>query len=497
MNAIYARQSVDKADSISIESQIEFCKYEARGEAYKLYCDKGYSGKNTERPAFTEMMKDMESGALSKVIVYKLDRISRSILDFSAMMERFGKYGVEFVSTTEKFDTSSPMGRAMLNICVVFAQLERETIQKRVADAYFSRSQKSLYMGGRVPFGFRLSPATIGGVKTAMYEICPGEAEQVRLIYELYSRPECSYGDIIRCFKERGILKNGKPWERTRLADILKNPVYVRADLSVYEFFRRQGSSIANEAGDFIGTNGCYYYRGQDAAGRKQSKLEGGLLVLAPHEGIVSSELWLKCREKCLEAQRIKPCQKAKNTWLAGKIKCGVCGYALVAKHYPARRAGYFLCSNRMNSKACEGPGTIHSDEYEELIYGEMLKKLRQFKTLRKRRDNNHGPEASALSAELAQAEDEIASLKKRIADADDILFRYISERLRELDGRKNELIKRISRLQPPEESSRAEVTNHLYTWEELSFDDKRQTADLLIRAVYATSGRIKIEWRI
>ena len=145
MNAIYARQSVDRADSISIESQIEFCQYEMRGEQYKVYADRGYSGKNTDRPAFAEMMNDIENGVIGKVVVYKLDRISRSILDFSNMMEQFGTHKVEFVSTTEKFDTSSPMGRAMLNICIVFAQLERETIQKRVADAYYSQPKKFLY----------------------------------------------------------------------------------------------------------------------------------------------------------------------------------------------------------------------------------------------------------------------------------------------------------------------------------------------------------------
>ena len=103
MNAIYARQSVDRADSISIESQIEFCQYEMRGEQYKVYTDRGYSGKNTDRPAFAEMMNDIENGVIGKVVVYKLDRISRSILDFSNMMEKFGKHRVEFVSTTEKF----------------------------------------------------------------------------------------------------------------------------------------------------------------------------------------------------------------------------------------------------------------------------------------------------------------------------------------------------------------------------------------------------------
>lgn len=322
MNAIYARQSVDRADSISIESQIEFCQYEMRGEQYKVYTDRGYSGKNTDRPAFAEMMNDIESGVIGKVVVYKLDRISRSILDFSNMMEKFGKHRVEFVSTTEKFDTSSPMGRAMLNICIVFAQLERETIQKRVADAYYSRSQKSFYMGGRVP-------------------------------------------------------------------------------------------------------------------------------------------------------------------------------YALVDKHYSTTRSRYLLCSNKMNSKACEGPGTIYTDEFEQIIYNEMRKKMAQFKTLRRCKGNYINPELTALNVQLTQVETEIGSLMDRLSAADDTLFRYISGRVKELDGKKQELMKRISELKLHKEADYTEIYNHLTMWDELSFDDKRQTVDQLIRVIYATSDSIKIEWRI
>ena len=162
IDAIYARQSVDKKDSISIESQIEFCKYELKGGNCKEYTDKGYSGKNTDRPKFQELVRDIKRGLIAKVVVYKLDRISRSILDFANMMELFQQYNVEFVSSTEKFDTSTPMGRAMLNICIVFAQLERETIQKRVTDAYYSRSQRGFKMGGKAPYGFHTEPIKMG-----------------------------------------------------------------------------------------------------------------------------------------------------------------------------------------------------------------------------------------------------------------------------------------------------------------------------------------------
>ena len=497
MIAIYARQSADRADSISIKSQIDYCKYETKGAVFKTYIDRGYSGKNTDRPGFSQMMSDMESALITKVVVYKLDRISRSILDFSGMMEKFGQFKVEFVSTTEKFDTSSPMGRAMLNICIVFAQLERETIQKRVADAYYSRSQKSFYMGGKVPYGFRLESTVIDGVKTAKYVIHPEEAEHVKLIYELYAKPEASYGDIIVYFQEHGITKHGKPWGRTRMADVLRNPIYVRADLDVYEFYHDQGAILANDPSDFIGTNGCYYYKGKDSTGRKHMNLEGNHLVLAPHEGIIPSELWLRCRAKCLAARQVRPYQKAKNTWLAGKIKCGVCGYALVDKHYPTRKFRYFLCSNKMNSKACGGPGTIYSDDFEQLVYEQMQKKLAQFQSLHKRKRSLVNPELTTLNVELMQVETEIGSLMGKLGDADEILFRYINHRISELDEKKQELGRKVSELKLRQDVDVREISNHLTGWDELTFEDKRQTVDQLIQVINATSDKVKITWRI
>ena len=198
IDAIYARQSVDKKGSISIESQIEFCKYELKGGNCKEYTDKGYSGKNTDRPKFQELVRDIKRGLIAKVVVYKLDRISRSILDFANMMELFQQYNVEFVSSTEKFDTSTPMGRAMLNICIVFAQLERETIQKRVTDAYYSRSQRGFKMGGKAPYGFHTEPIKMDGINTKKLVVNPDEAANIRLMFEMYAQPTTSYGDITR-----------------------------------------------------------------------------------------------------------------------------------------------------------------------------------------------------------------------------------------------------------------------------------------------------------
>ena len=152
MNAIYARQSVDKKDSLSIEGQIEQCRKFA-GDDAKIFKDKGYSGKNIKRPAFTELIKAIECGTVKKIFVYRLDRFSRSIADFSRLWELLEMYDVEFYSATENFDTSTPMGRAMLNIILVFAQLERETTAERVKDNYYHRLKLGAWPGGPAPVG--------------------------------------------------------------------------------------------------------------------------------------------------------------------------------------------------------------------------------------------------------------------------------------------------------------------------------------------------------
>lgn len=497
MIAIYARQSVDRADSISIEQQIELCKFETRGECFRTYIDRGYSGKNTNRPQFTEMMKDIREGYINTVIVYKLDRISRSILDFSNMIEIFGKRRVQFISATEKFDTSSPMGNAMLNICIVFAQLERETIQKRVADAYFSRSQKSFYMGGAIPYGFRKIPTVINGIHTSMYEPIPDEEKVVRMIFEVYSQPNVSYGDIIDRMNELGIKKRGKDWVRQRIREILCNPVYVKADLDVYDFFREHGAELVNPPSDYIGENGCYCYKSRDDKKKNISRIEGNQIVIAPHNGIVDSGLWIKCREKCMGRKQVIPFQKAKNSWLCGKAKCGECGYALTAKEFDGGRRRYLRCSNRIASGICKGAGTLYTDEVEQVVYDEIRGKLAMFGKISNSEQAVPDAEQARLKNELAETEREISGLLERVSESDNVLFHYINERVTALDLRKKEITEKIKELGRRKDINAYETDAHLTLWEELSFDDKRRVADVLIRVIYVTSEKITIQWRI
>ncbi len=497
INAIYARQSVDRADSISIESQIEFCKYELKGEAFKEYKDKGYSGKNTVRPQLQQLLADIRRGEVEKVIVYKLDRISRSILDFSNMMELFQQYQVEFVSSTEKFDTSTPMGRAMLNICIVFAQLERETIQKRVSDAYYSRSQKGYRMGGKPPYGFRLEEIIMDGIHTKKLVEEPQEAQIVREIFEMYEKPDTSYGDITRYYAEKGVIFYGKELIRPMLAQLLRNPVYVRADMEVYRFFKSQGTNIVSAKEQFDGVHGCYLYQGRDIMTDKLQNLKGHMLVVAPHEGLISSERWLNCRIKLFGNKTIQANRKAVNTWLAGKVKCGHCGYALMSIKIQSGKQ-YLRCTKRLNNKACPGCGKVYTEDVERYVYQEMVRKIRETQKPVGYTKLNENPEVHRIYKDIDEIENEIAVLVDSLAGAGSVLTNYIDQRVEQLDHQRQEKLKQMIVLAEnhttPEQMER--VVSNISLWEQIGFEEKRFTVDRMITILKVLPGSIQIQWK-
>lgn len=498
-DAIYARQSVDRIDSISVESQVEFCKKEVIGQDFKVYTDKGYSGKNIDRPAFQELLRDIKAGKANRVIVYRLDRISRSVLDFANLIEVFQKNRVDFISTMEKFDTSTPIGKAMLMIVMIFAQLERETIQQRVIDAYSSRSKRGFYMGGTVPFGFDIKETLIDGIRTKMYEPIESEAEIVRLIFSQYSEPQTSLGDVMRYLEVHGIRKrDGKLFNRSRLRDLIINPVYVKADYQLYEFFKAQGTNIANIPEDFIGTNGAYLYSG-DIKKRKTVCLEGHTLVIAPHKGLVDSSTWIKCRSKCLNNQSVAKPVKAKATWLAGKIKCAHCGYALTAKIYRCKTKSdnrYYLCNNKYNAGGCNF-GSLDADAVDEIVLKEMQKKLAEFKTLSHQKQEGCNLQMVKLKTRIDAIDNEIASLLDKITTANDTVMQYINSRIAELDAEKKELNAQILSLDNDRKDNIGEISGYMEHWEKLTISDKITVVDCLIERITASKDSLEIKWKI
>lgn len=489
IDAIYARQSIDKSDSISIESQIEMCIYETKGTPYRVFSDRGFSGKNTDRPEFRQMTEAVRAGEIKRVICYKLDRCSRSILDFTTLMEFFRIHDVEFVSCTEKFDTSSPMGRAMLNICIVFAQLERETIQQRVYDAYHARCRHGFYMGGRLPFGFRLTQYQIAGKQTSCYTAEPNEAAMLCKMYELYAQKHTSLSDVSKSLIKLG-MKNPRRedglWIRSHIGRILRNPIYVKADLAVYNYFRALRIQIQNPPEDFVGIHGCYLF--SDTSDSR------GLLVLAPHEGLVSSDIWLACRKKSRNGY-LPAASKVKHSWLSGRIRCGKCGYAMIVRH--SSGGDRFHCSMHLeDGSRCQGVGSVSVEYLESAIVPTLLQQLDTLSCLCLQEDTAD-PVSRSCKQRIAALESERDAILEKIPMADVIVFRHLQDRLKEIESLLHHEIQSQNRLYNRNTTvENREFPAYSALWEHLALEEKMQVSHVLLEKVVAEDAKITAHWR-
>lgn len=520
MIAIYARQSVDKKDSISIETQIEDCEYEAKGESYVVYSDKGYSGKNTDRPKFKEMMTDIKNGKITKVICYKLDRISRSLLDFAEIMKVFKEHDVKFVSMNEKFDTSTAMGRAMLNICMVFAELERETIQLRVTDTYNSRSKAGFYMGGRVPYGFKKVPYMLNGKSTSQYEPVPDEIDQIKTLFELYSKPVTSLADIVRYFKSNGIQKTrGKEWSTSRLTEILRNPIYVRADVDIYNFYKARQTDIVNDISEFVGTNGSYLYtknesktEGQNkdknkdrpkekTKGKNMSHYSNMTLVLAPHEGIIDSDTFIRCRLKAEQNIQIPNGRHSHTTWISGKLKCIKCEYAMKYNKWSGKTVDneYYLCSAVHEGK-CEGVGAVKKDYIEQVVFEQMQTKIKSLR-IEQNQSNPNQAEINAKKSLIATKENEIDKILENFKLASPEIIARMNKEVDELANEIKGLNSQIYKLETIKTNQRKLDTTALdkifKNWNNVAKEDRQKVVDILITKVLVSKDKIEIIWKI
>jgi DNA invertase Pin-like site-specific DNA recombinase len=236
--AIYTRKSSEEGleqEFNSLAAQCEACEAfirSQRNEGWVLvrtrYDDGGFSGGSLERPALQHLITDIRAGRIDIVVVYKVDRLTRSLADFARLVELFDAEAVSFVSVTQQFNTTSSMGRLTLNVLLSFAQFEREVTGERIRDKIAASKKKGMWMGGNVPLGYDADERTL--------VINPAEAETVRRIFALYRELGC-----VRRVKEEadrlglrtkcsttanGTERGGKPFSRGHLYTLLSNPIY-------------------------------------------------------------------------------------------------------------------------------------------------------------------------------------------------------------------------------------------------------------------------------
>lgn len=225
--ALYLRVSTQEQakEGYSIgEQETRLKKYaEAMGwDIYKIYVDPGYSGGDTNRPGLTDMIKDVEAGEVDKVVVYKLDRLSRSQLDTLYLIEKvFLANDTDFVSMSENFDTSTPFGRAMIGILAVFAQLEREQIKERMGMGKEARAKEGKWHGGATePIGYDYDPVT------ELLNINEYEVMQLLELSELFLKGT-PLRTIERIFTEKGYTHKHGTWDPKTMRRVLRNKIYI------------------------------------------------------------------------------------------------------------------------------------------------------------------------------------------------------------------------------------------------------------------------------
>ncbi|MCK9310005.1 MAG: recombinase family protein [Candidatus Cloacimonetes bacterium] len=502
MNAIYGRQSVDKKDSISIDSQIEFCKKEIGDEPFKIYTDRGYSGKNTDRPEFKQLIKDIESGLINKVVVYRLDRISRSVLDFSKMIDVFEKNNVGFVSTTEKFDTKTPIGRAMLSIIIIFAQLERETIQQRITDNYYARGRRGFFMGGNAPYAFNVEKILVDNKKVSIYKENIDQVEHLKYMFHTYAYTDTSLGRIIAYLNENGIkTKSGTVWDNAKLSSILKNPSFVKADPDIYTYYKNKNCIINNEISDFIGENGCFLFGKRPSNERKYTNVENHTLSIGLHKGIIDSHTFLLCQYKMDNNKQLKNTGKGKNSWLSGVIKCGYCHYsmsALIDKRYNNK---YFICRKK-SINVCRGHNeVIYMDKVENSIEKRIFKKVKELnaKNININKNNSVDTKINKIKIQIAEIDKQIENMINQLVNANEVVTKYMNNKITELDKEKQELIKQVEKEQVknikqiPINNIYAQINN----WDNLDLEKKKLICKFLINKVFIFDNDIEIDWNV
>lgn len=369
---IYSRKSRFTGKGESIENQIEMCRQYIRiqfgaeaAEEALVYEDEGYSGGTLDRPQFQRMMADAREKRFQAIVVYRLDRISRNIGDFAGLIQELNRLGIGFVSIREQFDTSSPMGRAMMYISSVFSQLERETIAERIRDNMHELSKTGRWLGGVTPTGYTsesVSRVTADGkVKRACrLRAVPEEIGVVKLIFEKFLETGSLTKTDAFLLNQGYRTKNGKRFTRFAIKGILRNPVYLIADEAAYQYFTGNRAALFSEKEAFDGVHGMMAYNRTLQSPGKTSRMrpmEEWIVSVGGHEGAVDGETWVRA-QNLLNRNSAKGYRRPRSNvaLLSGLLICGSCGDYMRPKltervNGQGERIYTYLCSTKERSQ--------------------------------------------------------------------------------------------------------------------------------------------------
>ncbi len=470
--AIYARKSVSTEKGESISNQIETCKNYAKTvlnadpSQLVVYQDDGFSGKNMARPQFQKMLSDIELGEYSHIICYRLDRISRSVADFSGLVKELQNINVHFISVKEQFDTSSPTSKAMMYISAVFAEMERETIRERVIDNMTALTATGRFLGGKAPDGYikeKVEVVDNTGKKKShnILTINKDRAEQIQDIFQKYLDWQ-SIKKIESYYSQHGVYNHtGHQYRCVSLRRILTNPCYCTADETAYNYFNELGCKIMMPKETFNGKYGITAYMRHKMTINKQNKKQvvdqppnQWIIYVGYHKPLVSSSDYIKT-QNIINQRRSLSIRKPIGTHgiLSGMLRCGNCGDYMRPSNVALDKNGayngkrfYYICENKsVSARHNCNIKNIRGDKFDleiiekiENLLNNDFEIINNFNSLKKTKLKiNKDVETTkrVLKAEISKKQQAISSLILKLSSADDTLQKYISKQVNELDN--------------------------------------------------------------
>lgn len=462
---IYSRKSKFTGKGESIENQIEMCRQHIRtqygdkaADNALVYEDEGFSGGTLDRPKFKKMMADAKEKHFRAIVVYRLDRISRNIGDFAKLIEQLNGMEIDFISIKEQFDTSSPMGRAMMYISSVFSQLERETIAERIRDNMRELSKTGRWLGGTPPTGYTsesISHIALDGKvrKACKLKIVPEEISLVKLIQDKFLETD-SLTQTEAYLLQQGIkTKQGKNFTRFAIKAILTNPVYMIADEAAYQYLTDNKVDLFSEKSEFDGVHGIMAYNRTLQRPKKATKIkpmDEWIVSVGRHEGVIEGTAWVKI-QRSLERNKSKSYRAPRShvALLSGLLVCGNCGSfmrpKLTARQNAKGETIYtYLCSMKersrrhvCNIKTCNG-NILDADVIEQIKAlsensSEVVKQIEQSKRVLTGNREGYQEQLDKLEAEINANEDEIRRLVSALSktgesSAEEYIVKQIDE---------------------------------------------------------------------
>ncbi len=355
--ACYGRKSIysDKSDSTDVQYKFaeEYCKSHYEDYILIRYEDEGYTGANTNRPDYNRLMANVKDQQINVVICYKIDCISRNASDFSNFFAILTDNHVEFVSIKEQIDTSTPLGRAMMYICSVFAQMERETIAERIKDNMLELAKSGKWAGGKAPIGYKLEKIIINNKTHTILTENPEEIPYLNMIVDTFLNGNYTIGGLETYFRKSNIKTlRGNYLSTTQIYTVLKNPYYAPADKSTLNYFKGIGCTIGCDESKFNGEYGIIVY-GRTSGGKKKKHTlntpDKWIVSVGMHRPLLPSDKWITIQSK-FGNNIINKTRKYKIGILKGVLRCK-CGYTMRTQHKIDKRYNKtydnYFCQNR------------------------------------------------------------------------------------------------------------------------------------------------------